>query len=310
MRDCIHVAERLGLHRRSRRYGPCPACGADRTADRRPPLRITASGWWCNACQNHGDAVDLACWARLQREVRKGDADLRTVFEWLDGTACEPRQEVAQPDPPPIAELLELLRSCRPVVEDPEAAAYLRGRGINPALAPAGAIPHGFSARWWPKAWSSTWRIVVPAFNGRGELRTLHARAIGEAKPKTRWPLDCDARGVVFADRRGRALLRADGLRIAASAGTVLEVDRLIVTEGLTDFLWTSGAARGTAAVISVESGSETALGLVRIPESVRVYVATHADATGDQYAQAVADAFAPHPCFRVPLHLLARIAA
>lgn len=299
-RDVADAASRLGLAHARRRWGPCPACRVDRMADRRPPIRI-AQGWWCNACGAHGDAVDLAAWVMLGRGTAKGDPELRRVFEFLDGSTSRPTADrpPTEPPPPPAAELTAFLRACRPPVEDLEVKEYLRSRGIDPAGASAGAIPTNLGARWWPCRWSRTWRLVVPAFDARGVVRSLHARAVeADRDPKTRWPLGCGASGLVFADQLGRRLLRGE-----RSSGT------LIVAEGLIDYLHVSAESGGTAAVIAVESGSESAIRLVRLPPDVRVYVATHADLAGDRYAQAVADALAPHPCRRVPLHLLRRVA-
>lgn len=306
-RDLHEVAPRLGLTTKHRRWGPCPACRASVTSDRRPPLRITAKRWWCNACPATGDAVDLVSWHQLGRAATKGDAELRQVFAFLDDgtTATAPATWTPAPEPerhpPTPAEVAAFLRACPPAASDPAVAAYLTGRHIDPTKVSAGAVPLGMANRWWPLSWSRSWRLVVPAFDGDGRLRILHARAIDGSTPKTRWPLNSEASGVLFASRLGRALLRGE------AAPT-----RLLVTEGLPDFLDACSQADDDLAVLSVESGSTPAFDALRerLPASTRVYVSTHADLAGDRYAQGIADALAPHPCRRVPLDLLRRRAA
>ena len=130
----------------------------------------------------------------------------------------------------------------------------------------------------------------------------MHARAIGDASPKSRWPLDCDAGAVLFADQAGRRFLR----------GQYDGIDKLLFVEGMTDLIaWSCmAAAEGLrVAIIGVESGSAPALSLVRIPPGFPHYVATHDDVAGDRYAESVANAIAPRAVRRVPLHLLSRIA-
>lgn len=304
-RDLREVAPRLGLQSKQRRWGPCPACRASVTSDRRPPIRLVAKRWWCNACDATGDAVDLVSWHQLGRAATKGDPELRRVFAFLDGEAVAEATWTPTPEPerhpPTLEEVVAFLRACQPAASDPAVAAYLEGRHIDPAKASAGAVPLGLANRWWPLSWSRSWRLVVPAFDATGRLRTLHARAVDGSTPKTRWPMNSDASGVVFANLAGRAFLR----------GTSAPA-RLLVTEGLPDFLDASSQADADMAVLSVESGSTPVFTALRprLPAVTRVYVSTHADLAGDRYAQGVADALAPHPCRRVPLDLLRRRAA
>lgn len=59
------VARGFGLTDRGRRWGPCPACNAERTSDSDPryPIGVSAMGGWkCWACQAEGDVVTLAAW--------------------------------------------------------------------------------------------------------------------------------------------------------------------------------------------------------------------------------------------------------
>lgn len=302
--DLRELAPRLGLVARRDRFGPCPACRADRTPDRRLPLRLTAEHWWCNVCHLHGSAVALATWCLLGRAPRERDPELRRVYDFLGRSDGDlPRRELA-PEPKreaPVRDLAAFLRRCRPAHLDVEVAAYLRGRGIEPARAPAGAVPRDLEAPFWPRAWSAIWRCVVPAFDGTGRLANLHARAVVPTEEgKTRWARGLDARGLVFANRPGRDLLR----------GAAPTRHELLFLEGLPDYLDAS-AQEPTLPILSVESGSAPGLEALRGRLSgLVVYIGTHDDPQGNRYEQAIAAAIAPHPYRPLPLHLLRRRAA
>lgn len=299
------VCARLGMSVRSRRWGPCPVCRSARASDGRPPLRTYGRSWWCNACNEHGDSVDLVSYHLLGRPGREAGSDFRQVRTWLDGTEAEPKQVQAEPElaPPPRDEIVALFRRAVRAHEDPQVSDYLRSRGIRPSLAPAWALPRDFRAGWWWRDWSNDYRLVVPAWGPRGDVRSMHARAVTDVKPKSRWPYKCASGATLFGDRLGRAVLRGDhsGVR------------KIYIVEGLTDFLTTSSltALEGIsgAAVLAVESGSAPSLGVARIPEGIPVYVGTHPDAAGDGYADAIGAALL-RPCYRIPLDLLARRAS
>lgn len=296
--DLLAVVGRMGLARRRDRVGPCPVCRADRDREGRPPVRVTAAHWWCNACGEDGSVVALVAWWMLGRAPAQGDPELRRVYEYLDGGSRElEARPVAPAAPAPVvhadsAALVDFLRLCRPVAQDEACAAFLRGRGIDPAVAPAGAVPVGLERPWWPRAWSSSWRVVVAAHDHQGVVRNVHARAIDGRQPKTRWAAGLPASGLVFANPAGRALLRGE-----------CRARALVITEGLPDFL-DAASQEPDVAVLSVESGSADLFRRVALPPRLEVFVGTHADAAGDQYARRIAAALAPRFARRLPLHL------
>lgn len=283
--------------RKGRRWGPCPACNAEHTDhDPRPPLAVVGNGlgWWCLACGVTGDAYDLASYTLLEVRARDAGRRLRQVIRWLDGDehrAVEPQLEPPVQRPRGIAEMLQ---ACERPQDVPEVAAYLEGRGLDPSKVPAGVVPARFSAQWWPRSWSSTWRLVVPAFSGRGELLSVQARAIvPDVQPRMRWPLGCSAGGLLFADpRRARPLLR----------GEPSSAKRLVIAEGLTDYLTVASTTEERTAVVGIASGSATALRLLKLSECLPVVVATDYDRQGcGVYVQQVSEALAPIPARPIP---------
>lgn len=312
MNPTAAMAERLGMTRDRGRWGPCqvPTCQVSRLRDGRAPVRINDNGWWCNACGTRGnDGIDLVSYRLLGRPGKEALADFPRVLAWIEGRGAaaplegnrqqEPEREAK---PPPSREVAALFNRSKRAHEDPQVAEYLRSRGIRPSLAPAWAVPEDFGAEWWPHPWSKTWRLLVPAWGPQGQVRTLHARAVVQTtEGKTRWPRGCSAGATVFADQIGRRALRGDwsGIR------------RIMVVEGLTDFISTSAAilneGREGTGTWAVESGSESCLKLVRTIPDVRFLIGTHDDVDGDRYALKAIDALAPRPCIRVPLGLLAR---
>ena len=73
----------LGMEGRRMRYGPCPACNAERTAqDSRPPVRASGRhSWWCNACQQNGDILDLVSYSLWGYSSKQADfKELKKFF--------------------------------------------------------------------------------------------------------------------------------------------------------------------------------------------------------------------------------------
>lgn len=302
--DVASVAPRLGLAVRRRRLGPCPACRADRSgSDRRPPVVFGGPRWKCTTCHATGDSINLV--ALVVGSHRK---DYSAAFAWLKRGDIAPAFEAA-PDSGaqriPEAELRSVLRSATPIgrTTNPAVLAFV-GRKfptVDRNLIPAGVLPtssHPVYDRlsrlddrgpWWPRRWADTWRLVVPAFTGTGTLAGLHARAVGDASPKARWPLGGQYRGLIFADpRHARPFLQGGP-----------PPDRLIITEGLTDFL-TACAVWPNHGVIGIESGSMSALRLFahRLGDA-QVVDACDYDRAGEAYTCKVVDALAPHPVTR-----------
>lgn len=292
--NILDVARHLGMTVRSSRFGPCPACNKD--IPRHPPLtpRHQGSGWLCAHCKASGDAVRLAAWM-VTREPRPGSegwAKVRATLAsggWCspgDGSAWTPtaRAPVAELPYPAEAELWRLLRACRPVLTSRPAAAFWARRRFGSAY-PAAVLPDVFPwPAWWPFR-GAPWSLVVSMVDATGAVRSLHARhveAVAVEGGKTRWPFERNAKRLLFADPMvGRPMLR----------GEATDVRRVLVVEGITDYLAAASRPSPGLAVLGACSGGFGALSEIRIPSDAVVFAATDTDPAGDRYAAEIAHA-------------------
>ena len=295
--DLHHALALCGLDTRKRRTGPCPACGVAKSGkDPRPPVIFGKRGWLCVACHAKGDGYTLVGYHLRLPPPLQGRA-FRTVLAFVQG---QPAPAVAQveDEAPTRVDPLPALRRAMPLRDcvAPDVVAWLAERRISPT-APAGYL-RGWTSAWWPDGYR--WPIVVPACTGRGEVVSMHGRAVSADVPsKTRWPKGASAGGLLFAGPQVRAWLRT-------GEGCPPE---LVVVEGLTDYL-TWSAEVPEAPCVGIASGSVDALRLWRVARASKVYVATDADDVGDHYAEGIADALADQVAVRrVPLARLKRVA-
>ena len=305
--DVDAVASRLGLQSSGGRYFPCLSCGAKRDPKaRRGPLWTKGPRWACGACGERGDTLTLISWSLHQQAKAKG-AQFVEVLRWLDSDLVRESIAEAKERPSPVktrapeAELRALLQASTPVARtaDPDTIAFLRGKGIS-TRTPAVVLPPSshrvyniMSKTWWPSGRAAMgWRLAVPAFTGSGTLAGMHARSVTRQSTKTLW-----AKGVDSA-----ALLFANGLALELLRGQPASVERVLIVEGFSDYLYAAGQHLPGLAVFGLESGSAPALRLIRFPE-VPIFCSPHNDGTGDNYAAAVAAAVSPRLVRSLPLH-------
>lgn len=229
------------------------------------------------------------------------------VLEALEGKgaprtpARPPERPTPAPAPerpyPPADEVSALWRSSIATSDDAEAAAYLRGRSIEPAHVDehdlARVIPRGAALPSWAsfkgdapaaRPWTDTGhRLLVPTFDATGTMRGVRAgRILPGDTPKRLPPSGYRAGGLVLADTLARWVLEHG----KAPEGGPL---RLIVAEGEPDFLtWASrqsADADAELAVVGLVSGAWTPAIAARIPDGTRVAVRTHHDEAGWKYA-------------------------
>lgn len=305
------AGERLDVRRRG--FGPCPWCAADQRSskDKRPPVMWDRGGASCKciACGVYGGGLWVAAGLVFGRGPRTGD-NWRPVRDWLaamhlveveyrvEAPRLSPRPApvvVAELPPPPADEVVAFLREhSRRVESVPAIRDYLTSRSI-PLDAPCAALvaTENEWPDWW--SWGTEFPLVVGGYDGHGHLRSVHARAIREdTKGKTRWPRGYAA-GWLFLDPwKARPMLQ----------GEATEVERIVIVEGLTDYLAVAAHARHDTrlAVIGGTAGSWRHLGDARLPPRSTVYIATDNDPTGDKYATEIAAVLAHHDCRRVHL--------
>jgi len=151
MTDCQEVAAALNLRGRWKRFF-CPACQEDGSRHSTPDLSISAKGFNCFKCGQHGNVVDLVILAG-----RMTEDDAIAYLERLAGVSrpdrraprgqTSTRRQIARPGasrrfspiPKPVASHSDLYAAfladvCRPVTGTP-GADYLKGRGIDASIA-------------------------------------------------------------------------------------------------------------------------------------------------------------------------------
>ena len=316
------VAAALGLdvRRDGASFGPCPGCGVERRnnpgrpVDRRGRCRVSKGYWACcsngtDGCGANGDAVALVSL------VLTGDCTWTTgptgdaIRAWYasngwciaaDGQMLpiERRRAIAAPVPegplshPDPGEVAQVWSHSPNVADDPEVAAYLRGRGFDPAaiaeLDLARALPTAGALPAWAWRGRQSWRdsghrLIVPlwapdpAVPGLLRMASLHARCVRA----------CDA-GLKAASPKGHVI---KGFVMAARANALCDGDArqlLTICEGVPDFIaWALQPATARGALLGGISGSASAEILALVPSAWTVAVATHADLGGDQQALA-----------------------
>lgn len=290
--------DQLGITRGRKRWGPCPACGESGGRGRRP-LRVTKDVWWCAHCHQGGGWPDAVGFHLGLGKPSPGDRlAWRRIYSFMGG--AQPVQWEEQEVTPERVDVRPALRTSTPLasVQDPTVASFLSLRRI-PSSAPAGVLGGGFWCDpWWPRGWSRRWPLVVPAFNSRGELMSMHARAVDPGvEPKSMWPRGASAGGLLFLDpQHTRPWLQGRGP----------EPDIILITEGLTDYL----TAATYAPTIGIEAGSHSALRLIEFSPTQRIFMATHQDTAGFEYERKVVDACYPAEVRRLPLRRACSVGA
>lgn len=279
----------LGLKRRGKRWGPCPNCGQRKDSSHGAPVKVDRGLWFCHHCRVGGDAISAA-------SCHLGYGPKPSGYQFLqakrllgsDAPASTPDPEPVTPRyvdvRPALTSATSLSSHLREAQDSDQVLRFCQKRAITPA-APAGVLGP-FTSRWWP--WRGTYPLVVPAFDGRGRLRSMHGRAVCDSAPrKSTWPAHADATELLFLDPKWA--------RPWARGGTAPSI--IIIAEGLTDYL----TAAAQAPTIGIEAGSAPALRLLDVPKTTRVYMAVHDDEAGYEYARKVNEALR-HRVYRLPI--------
>ena len=235
-----------------------------------------------------------------------------------DSAPLVDRRPMPEPEPetpfPSLEAVGELIAVCGVCSRDRDVSTYLQSRRFDPhqvdvrGLAwclPVDAVAllakrasrvdeakreNVKQAEMWARYWVMQGRrIVVPAYDATGELRSLRGWSWTETKRK---PLfGCRAAGLLMADAMGLELLRAGKWPSWAICNEVLicEGEPDMMTFALESALY----AYPRRAVLSVASTTFARGGMqeiaARIPAGTRVRVATHDDDAGNDYARDIA---------------------
>lgn len=312
------IAQKLGLSSgRSGSFGPCPHCGAVTrgSTDKRGPIgfRRDEKGWKCHKCGLSGSGIDLVsvriCGLKFKDADNQTRDKVNAFFqgpEIIETPMPKPKVKVG-PDFPPQDEVVGLWKSSHTLSklrEDHEVFSFLRSRNLHlVSLAQVGiarVTPDRGDYRWpkwWPGGRSMKWRLIVPAFDSKGQFRSIHARAISETNnaPKTLWPSGFQAGGLFMPNRFAVKMMRNEEQSI----------DGLIFVEGITDFIKVSTEAHREGmklAVLGGTSGSFSSVGKLSIPNGLKIYIGTDPDAKGDQYATTIQTQLGSREAYRLPL--------
>ena len=310
-------AMRSGRDRRS--FGPCPACNAQTRGrtDRRPPLLLGRDGrsWKCLQCGVGGSVIDLVA---LHEELPPADPAVRAWF--VQQGYCEPPNHDPWTGPryqrsAKVSTVVELDEEPKPAADPNQVAAlwescpellgnagqqygwrqWLRERGLDEDAIRAAGLARQLTSAPLP-AFAVHWRrkfdveLVLPLFDHTGTLAGLQGRTL-RGEPKSVCMRGVEVRGLVLASPSAR--------RVLEGAPWPTEQDGkpspLWVVEGEPDFLSVLARVPGEgrepspeAVVIGIRAGAWTETIAARIPDGVRVLLATDQNKAGEQYAEIV----------------------
>ena len=189
-------------------------------------------------------------------------------------------------------------------MDDDQSLIFLKSRNLNlSAVSKSGVVritPDRIEYQWpawWPAGRSNLWKVVVPAFNTKGEFVSLHARAVETPKtgPKTLWPKGFEAKGLFLPNRYAVKMMR----------GEEIDLDGLLFVEGITDFIKCSAEVEDqklNLAVLGGTSGSFGAVADINIPKDLKIYIGTDPDEKGEEYAQTIRLQLKGRVTYRIPL--------
>ena len=320
---------------------PCPSCGMIERGSRdrkRGPIGFsrTEISWKCHKCGAKGDVVDFVSFHYFQRPLKHlSKPEQAVVRDWFAEkgycTASGVPSHVL-PDPskrpkvnaptfegpvrPPKEELNALWENTRTFEQAMEEATtwsapiceWLVTRRFAPrvlddtkcvrVLPPP--VDYNFP-EWFPHQWAGTYRIAAQCFEPDGSFASIHCRSVTYAKgrkpagSKTRWPVGYEAAGLLMANNAAVEMMKG-------RAGTV---DAFMICEGITDFMRACEQAHRESlnlAIVAGTSGSYKNLSKMSIPKTLKIFIATDTDDSGDEYAAIICDQLPEHKLYRMPL--------
>ena len=313
--DAREIARRYGIKLGTNGQVRCFNHRAHSNGDRNPSMRIYADGYHCFGCGASGDVISLVqeleqCTFKeaLQRiggplnispnsggstvQLSGRPPIVKNLKHRLRRDLREPSRRLLKPYPP-RAEVLALWEAMESPGDVPEVAAWLQSRDQTrgPLLVETEdqrlglAITSRTPLPKWCEYWHEAgFRFVVPFYDAKGQLRSVQGRqiALPEPKDKSRWPTGCGVHGLVMANPLGRLMLQGD-------AGTeLIRKHGLVIAEGIPDWLSWCVVERYGAAVLGIIAGTWSQAFADRIPDGVRVVIATHSDAAGERYLDSI----------------------
>ena len=308
---------------------------------KRGPVGFARSemAWACHKCGAKGDVVDFVAQHFFQQPLRNLDKNQRSVVrDWFaEQGYCTPSGVPShiQPDPskrpvvtpaltqgyvrPPEEQLNDLWKQSTTVetaLEQPATFAdqlskWMISRRFSPKLLDNTAcirilpLPNQYKyPEWFPHQWGGIYRVAAQCFEPDGTFASIHCRSVSYAKgrqpsgSKTRWPTGYEAGGLLMANTFAQSIMRKEDN---------VPVQGFLICEGITDYMRACEQAHREGlklAIVAGTSGSYKALGKIKIPPKMKIYIATDSDDSGDDYASIICDQLPQHNLYRVPLEL------
>lgn len=318
------IAERLGLETVQRgtsiAFGPCPECGSETRHANRRDKRLACGmkqpfvGFKCHECGLTGDAISLVC-AAIGGNAKFGSLTVEArqqVSQWwadyfgdVARTAAPRAPRVAierEPNYPPLQVVRAIWEASRRADEDAEVVAWCADKRVDATraadldtfrvLPKRGLITSDTASDESIGMWlRNDMRAVFPLFDVTGDLRSLKARSVlPKAKRKNPTPSlpfkGYDKAGLVNLCPVARQVLSA--CRLPDWWADYVEPWSVIV-EGEAKFAEQAtayGELEETAPMtIGIESGVRFDRLFARLPERVRILVATDPNDAGAGYA-------------------------
>jgi hypothetical protein len=238
---------------------------------------------------SHGTGYALAAILGLN-----GARDTRTFTERARDSVEQTRQAVierrkaAERAAALAGSAVAFIEQAKPVESCSLTSEWFRDRGLTADdAARAGVLAASIEAAG-EAAPSSSHRLVLPCYNAAGRLASYRLRYVGRdwrtyTGPKEATRKGDTSRGLVYACPAARRMLRGD-----ARAIEYVRQHGLVIAEGGPDFVTMQAAWRGCSppAVLGIWAASTKCIELwQRVPDDVRVCIATDADQQGDAYA-------------------------
>jgi len=212
--------------------------------------------------------------------------------------SSRPAAEVRDPAAgryPPVHDVTALWNACGPVIDSSTCSTWLRRHRIDPVSVAdmdlARALPVSGDLPKFAYVGTQSWRatghlLIVPMFDTMGSMRSLIARSVTGATPKSVAPAKYERGGLVLACALGRQILARKAWPAWWEAS---QTRRIEVAEGEKKYLLratTLGDANEfSPAVIGVESGAWTPDVAAGVPDGSTIVVMTDPDEAGAKYA-------------------------
>ena len=320
MQSIQAVAQQLGMESKNDRYGPCPVCGSSKGGehDTRPPLRFSKTKkkndrWYCQNCDTMGNVFDLVSYQL--HDCAAGELPQFSILRefFTSDTIHQIKKKPIKKKEfryPPTNEVKAILDASEPlcITENKRVIAWTKRRGLDIKRLKNGPrvlnkdfdygsltqVPvKSGSTSWFPHAWATTYPVILPLVDYRGNLKSILGRAISpRVKRKSSNPIYYTTSNLFFVNKPAWEFLRGE-----TRPATIW------IVEGEMDFM--SISQHDDIPVIGIRSGAIEHI--LKMPWHITqtVVIGTDNDNAGNKYAKQVAERIYPAQPTRLQLQIL-----